>query len=534
MPTEPLALSTRLPDPAADTDYDAICSAVAATTRGRWFLAEFVRRARQNDTAQLLSAIARMEAMIVGERQQHAVQDANQQVRIELLEMARTIAQTRAEVAENRATPSALARLPGSADQNIATAAERLRQIAWTMRACGVDVPASDQIAQIAETILAAEAVHHFDDQRSAKLTEVLHYLEHRIERMLDSRLAAATKTRPASDPEPPGGNTDHDAAAAQPATPIDRPAMTDVRADIEPTSSPLANDAASAAATAADATNASADDDVSLTVSDGAPEQPSSPASPIASETVATDVGESVAAPDVPPIEPEPASVASAPTMAHLDGSHLPPSPAQGSSDAPDAAPEQAPAPPAISSESSSNESSGSESSGLDAHEGAAAPTAIAAAPTAPAPAHEADAITSQVNQDLDSLTLDSPADMMVADSAGSDHRAQQPTQPQIIADGNDDNDPADFLLEAQEQPIPAAAPATSVQPAAPGKAKPLTALAKIGTELRVAAIAPAARPHGPAPKATTAPKSAAPITDGPLAPLMAMSEEERIALFS
>ncbi len=102
MPGEPLALSTVPPPATADTDYDAICAAVTATARGRWFLDEYAKRNRHSDTSQVLAAIARMEAAVVGDRAQQASRQAHQEVRIELLEMARTIAQTRAEVAESR------------------------------------------------------------------------------------------------------------------------------------------------------------------------------------------------------------------------------------------------------------------------------------------------------------------------------------------------------------------------------------------------------------------------------------------------
>ena len=111
MPAEPTALSTVPPsEPPADTDYDAICAAVTATARGRWFLDEFAKRNRNTDTTEVLAAIARMEAAVVGERAQQASREAHQEVRIELLEMARTIAQARAEVAESRPAPTAARR----------------------------------------------------------------------------------------------------------------------------------------------------------------------------------------------------------------------------------------------------------------------------------------------------------------------------------------------------------------------------------------------------------------------------------------
>src|SRR5262245_6751352 len=186
MPAEPLALSTRPPpEPSAETDYDAICAAVTATARGRWFLDEYARRNRYSDTADVLAAIARMETAVLADRAQQASRTAEQEVRIELLEMARTIAQARAEVAESRPQPpqDLAASSAGAAPApDVATAAERLRQIAWTMRACGIDLPVCDQIGQVAEAILSADAVRSLGDQRGRRLTEALQYLEQRID----------------------------------------------------------------------------------------------------------------------------------------------------------------------------------------------------------------------------------------------------------------------------------------------------------------------------------------------------------------
>jgi hypothetical protein len=188
MRDEPFALSTRPPAPSAETDYDAICAAVTATARGRWFLDEFARRNRNTDTTQVLDAIARMQAAVSSDRAEQSAQQANQEVRIELLEMARTIALTRAEVAEHQSeTARAAAAEPaGAASPEIAAAAERLLQIAWTMRACGVELAASDQIGHVAQAILSADTLRNLDDHRAHRLTEALHHLEQRIDRMLD------------------------------------------------------------------------------------------------------------------------------------------------------------------------------------------------------------------------------------------------------------------------------------------------------------------------------------------------------------
>ena len=75
--------------------------------------------------------------------------------------------------------------------------AERLRQIAWTVRACGIDLPLSDQIGDIAETLLSAGTLRHLGDRQTQNLTEVLHYLERRIDRMLDGDAAGAAPVDP-------------------------------------------------------------------------------------------------------------------------------------------------------------------------------------------------------------------------------------------------------------------------------------------------------------------------------------------------
>jgi hypothetical protein len=54
------------------------------------------------------------------------------------------------------------------------------------MRACGVETALSDQIEQIAQMILSASALRDPADHRAQKLAEVLQYLEHRVERLLD------------------------------------------------------------------------------------------------------------------------------------------------------------------------------------------------------------------------------------------------------------------------------------------------------------------------------------------------------------
>jgi hypothetical protein len=187
MSEKPSALSTIPPQPPAEGEYDLICTTMAESARGRWFLDEHARRNRNTDTLLVLAAIERIEAMIRGEREQQAYQS----FRADLLDMAKAIAQTRAEVAAIK--PEAPAPTTGSdvpqtpANRDIFAAAERLQDVAWTMRERGLDPRICRQIEALAAAILAASSLRNPNDHRAQKLGEVLHYLERRINGMLDA-----------------------------------------------------------------------------------------------------------------------------------------------------------------------------------------------------------------------------------------------------------------------------------------------------------------------------------------------------------
>jgi hypothetical protein len=184
MQQEHLALSTIPPQPTADSDYDTICTAVMATARGRWFLDEYARRNRSADTALVLAAIQRIETAVRDSNER----EAQQSIRLDLLEMARTIAATRAEVAGIKPEGndrSAASEAP-AANSGVLTIAERIQDVVWTMRERGLDPATCEQIDALATAILSASALHDPNDHRTRKLGEVLQYLEHRIARMLD------------------------------------------------------------------------------------------------------------------------------------------------------------------------------------------------------------------------------------------------------------------------------------------------------------------------------------------------------------
>lgn len=560
------------PTTPADTDYDAICAAVTATARGRWFLDEYAKRNRNSDTLQVLAAIARMEATVVGERVQQASREAHQEVRIELLEMARAIAQARAEVAESTPLPSqpAAEEPAGAAAPDVAAAAERLRQIAWTMRACGVEVVASEQIGQIADTILSADALRNLGEQRAHKLTEALHTLERRIDRMLDGRVAAADGPGPAPPAALPQAQRQDTAPVAKAMALIAAALKADgaETTATEPARSPAPTRAAAAALAqdiapaASDATEYPMDDDVVLTVTDSAVEpepalaadstpdpipapptdanapdlrveraelelEPLTPALPSAAEDEAeTDFTELDVAPLV--------VGGSIPSSAHSHDS-LAPGPS-------DSGPESAEAPGAKAESGNPGTLSsdwvpaftGTSGTQVEPSQPSILPAAAeAASADAPPPAAApADPIAIQVDHDLDVLTEFTPDDIVADDIVTDDaHDAVAPPAESVGTRDAHNGDPADLRGETP----PHRAPVSDIVADAQASRVQLSdTLAAIESELFGST-----RPATPASPSTavspaTANSAAVPVASGPLAALRAMNEEERIALFS
>jgi hypothetical protein len=211
MSEEHFAVSKVAPTPAAQADYDAICAALTHTQRGRWFLEEYAKRNRSADTRLLLTAIERIESVVCAERNRQAQQG----LRTDLLEMAQAIIRTRAEVAEIRAeaaSPLEAAARPNDAAaprprppqaQDVFAAAERIRDVTWAMRGHGFDPATCDQLEELAACILSASALRDPSDHRASKLSEVLQYLERRIDTLLESCAdGGVAAAEPASDPD--------------------------------------------------------------------------------------------------------------------------------------------------------------------------------------------------------------------------------------------------------------------------------------------------------------------------------------------
>ncbi len=203
--------------PLNEHDYVAIEEAVMETNRGRWFLAEYAKRNRQADTNMLLGALGRIEAAIRGEREGETVD----RIRFDLLDMAKAIARTKAEIAtikpdadhhgkfgEATEELDSIVSATEAATSDILAAAEQIQEVAWTLREQGLEAEVCDLVDAKATDIYTACSFQDLTGQRSRKVVQVLRYLEGRINAMIDiwgldnAMAAEAAETAKARDRE--------------------------------------------------------------------------------------------------------------------------------------------------------------------------------------------------------------------------------------------------------------------------------------------------------------------------------------------
>jgi chemotaxis protein CheZ len=198
--------------PLSEADYDAIESAVMETMRGRWFLAEYGRRNRSADTRMLLSALDRIEASLRGESSVQSVD----RIRFDIVEMAKTIARTKAEIAaikpdaehqgkfgEATEELDSIVHQTETATSDILAAAEQIQEVAWTLREQGLEAEVCDMLDTRATDLYTACSFQDLTGQRTKKVINVLRYLEERINAMiriwgLEGAMAAETAEREA------------------------------------------------------------------------------------------------------------------------------------------------------------------------------------------------------------------------------------------------------------------------------------------------------------------------------------------------
>src|SRR3954447_19917649 len=179
----------------SEADYDAIEAAVMETARGRWFLAEYARRNRNADTTMLLKALDRIEASIGGKRSVEPVD----RIRFDLIEMSKAISRTKAEIAsikpdadhhgkfgEASEELDSVVQATETATSDILACAERIQEMAWTLREQGVDAEVCDILDAKATEVYTACSFQDLTGQRTRKVIGVVRYLEGRINAMID------------------------------------------------------------------------------------------------------------------------------------------------------------------------------------------------------------------------------------------------------------------------------------------------------------------------------------------------------------
>ena len=194
-----------VPAPLGEADYEAIEDAVMETARGRWFLAEYARRNRHADTTMLLKALDRIEAAMRGERSVQSVD----RIRFDLVEMSKAIARTKTEIAsikpdadhhgkfgEASEELDSVVQATETATSDILACAERIQEMAWTLREQGVESEVCDLLDANATEVYTACSFQDLTGQRTRKVIGVLRYLEERINAMigiwgLDGAMAA-------------------------------------------------------------------------------------------------------------------------------------------------------------------------------------------------------------------------------------------------------------------------------------------------------------------------------------------------------
>jgi chemotaxis regulatin CheY-phosphate phosphatase CheZ len=195
MSDDSVALTTIPPaPPPSEQDYEAILGAVEETVRGRWFLAEFARRNRNADTRIVLDAIGRVEAVLRGE----AAPQPYDRVLFDLIEMAKAIARTRAEIAAIKPDVEhdgkigaaseeldSIVRATERATSDVLAAAEQIQEAAWTMREADIDPTICDRRDARATDSYTACSFLDLTGQRIHKVIDVLRYLEQRINAMI-------------------------------------------------------------------------------------------------------------------------------------------------------------------------------------------------------------------------------------------------------------------------------------------------------------------------------------------------------------
>jgi len=108
-------------------------------------------------------------------------------------------------MSEQPLASSTMAPSPAAAEQDVAAAAERLQDLAWSMRERDLELATCTQIEELAAAILSASSLCNPADHRAQPLGAALRLLEQRIEAMLaDAATRAKAPSADAAAEAPP------------------------------------------------------------------------------------------------------------------------------------------------------------------------------------------------------------------------------------------------------------------------------------------------------------------------------------------
>jgi hypothetical protein len=181
----PLTLTVAAPDLDV-TDYDGLYAAVMATAQGRWFLEQYASRNRSADTAQVLAAIGRLETEALAPRgarlpaapaaEPPSAGPDIARVRHGLGEFAAALMRARADIAAID-PPGTMAERP-----TILATTEAFAEIAWYMRERGIEQDLCDRLDGCAADIRAVCAIPDLTAQRTRAIVDALGDLESRVQ----------------------------------------------------------------------------------------------------------------------------------------------------------------------------------------------------------------------------------------------------------------------------------------------------------------------------------------------------------------
>ena len=193
MSEQPLANKSQPQSVLTDADYDLIHATVSETAQGRGFLEEYARRCRPAEPEASLAAIERMQAAI---RQEGANERVD--LLLEMADMAQTIGRMRAEILAIKPPGGgpldameeldSIVQTTESATSHILTAAEHVQEIASTMRETGSIAALCDELDARVTEIHTACSFQDLTGQRTRKVLQLLRYLEDRINTVVSGR----------------------------------------------------------------------------------------------------------------------------------------------------------------------------------------------------------------------------------------------------------------------------------------------------------------------------------------------------------